>query len=245
MKGVDATMSARRTWVLIGFAAGALGYLACNRAYRRARAACPPFEKPTYGKVQELLADMRTLWRNPAALVSLRSNARLDPGFVDKLMLAAAGELGQRDARSPAGRLAAQQGMNETLVRSLLEGQVEAATVEEAPAIFFAHHYAEQHGRPELDMLKRLTSAYDQRTASDIVTLLRVVTVASLAGNSLDALYSRLLGKPNPRTRLLDELAVAVLFVGVILPLMPILALRARLAASSAAQPARSERTLA
>ena len=50
--------------------------------------------------------------------------------------------------------------------------------------------------------------AYGAPTAADILTLIRMITIGNLLGNTFDAFLSRLQGQPNPASTLVDEVAV-------------------------------------
>ena len=220
-------MSRRGSWAVWGFAGGVLGYYVLGRAYRRARSTCPPFNRHSIRSSRRLIDAFSALWREPASLASLRSNGRLDARFATKLMLAVAGAHGSRLQDDALLRHAAQEGLSKPETESLLRGEVDSALIGEAPALYFAHHYVDKQGRPDPDLVQRLGDAYGPRTAGDLITYLRVVTMTSLAGNTIDALASRALGQPSRETTLGEELStVGVLLFG-ILPLVPLLLLRA------------------
>jgi AhpD family alkylhydroperoxidase len=214
---------------LFGVAAGAAGAYVAAQAYRKARATCPPFRRRIYASSRELIDDFRFFWDDPSVLADMRANARITPAFGEKLMLAVTGVNGCRYCSRLHARTAEYLGVSTSEATSLLRGEIASGTVEEAPALFFAQHYAEHEGQPDPELLQRLVQTYDERTARDILNYLRLFTMSNLVGNTLDALVSRLLGKPSAESTLRDELAVVLTAVFGIGPLVPVLVLRASL----------------
>ncbi|MFO7917484.1 MAG: hypothetical protein R6V13_05355 [Anaerolineae bacterium] len=220
----------RSWWTLLGVGLGAAGAYLLARVYMDARKRQPPFQKEVYEREEGMLETFREFWRDPAALKSLWTNPRIDHPFAEKMMLAVAGAHDdQVYARAPVN-YALGRGLAQEEVESLLRGEVEHATVDEAPALFFARHYVEQEGEPDPDLVQRLVDAYGWRTARDIITYVRLVIFVNLVGNTLDALVSRTLGEPSPSSTLASELSTVAIFTFGILPLVPVLALRVALA---------------
>jgi alkylhydroperoxidase/carboxymuconolactone decarboxylase family protein YurZ len=220
----------RMCWTILGLGLGAFGAYLLSRAYLKAREAQPLFHKEVYQDKESMLGAFRSLWQHPGALKSLWTNPRIDHPFAEKMMLAVTGAHGDEFYARAHVNYALQQGLTREEVDSLLRGEVEHATVDEAPALFFARHYVEQGGEPEPDLVDRLIDAYGRRTARDVITYVRLVTFTNLLGNTIDAFVSRVLGRPALSTTLAGELStLAVFFFGMV-PLMPLLALRAALA---------------
>lgn len=220
----------KKDWIaLAGAAMGAVGSYLLAKAYVEKRKTCPPFRRKAYSDPAELVDTFGLFWDNPAALKSLKENARLRRPFVEKLLLTISGAHG---ARSKGGATAAQglkAGLSPGDVGSLLQGEIGSASEEEAPALAFARQYADQGGDPDGELLAHVVDRYGATTARDIITYVRLIRAASLLGNTFDAFTSRLLGQPSPETTLRDELWVLSTFAFGILPLVPVLAVRAAL----------------
>ena len=153
--------------------------------------------------------------------------------------MAISGINGSRLLGSAQARYAAQQGLSDTEISSLLRGEISYATADEAPALVVAQHYAEENGHPDVDMVHRLEATYGNDMARDLLVYMRLVTFANLVGNTIDALWSRILGCPSPESSLRSELAVVALMVFGVAPLVPVLAVRSMLCApGSEAMPA-------
>jgi hypothetical protein len=100
---------------------------------------------------------------------------------------------------------------------------------DDEPALAFALDYAHSSGRPSEAHIEALVRTYGRRTAHDLITYVRLAAFAAMSGNTCDALISRLLGQASPRSTLAEELkSVLILGFGV-LPIAPLLMLRAGL----------------
>lgn len=217
----------KRDWItVVGAGIGAFGSYLLARAYIKKREICPPFQRKMYGESQELVETFGLFWENPAALKSLKQNERLGHPFVEKLLLTISGAHGMRSKKGLAATHGMRAGLSAEDVGSLLQGQVVAATQEEAPALVFAREYAERGGDPDLDLLGQMVDHYGPATARDIVTSVRLMRAVSLLGNTWDAFCSRLLGQPAPGSTLKSELSTLCTFAFGVLPLLPVLAFR-------------------
>ena len=216
--------------MVLGMIAGVGGYYLAAKAYRKAKAECPPFTKRVYTNSDELVEAFGEFWRAPGVLRSIRDNARIDRALAEKIMLAVSGVSGCRYCTYAHTRYAMRAGISREEVEALLRGEFEYATVDQAPALFFAQHYAERRGHPDPDLVQRLVDTWGESGARDLVAYIRLVTMGNLVGNTVDALASRVLGHPSPDTTVRDELSVLAVFVFGVLPVMPLLMLCAALA---------------
>jgi len=214
----------------LGMVAGVGGSYLAAKAYRKAKAKCPPFSKRVYRSSDELVEAFGEFWRAPGVLRSIRDNSRIDLALAEKIMLAVTGVNGGRHCSYVHARHAMRVGISREEVEALLRGEFEYATVDQAPALFFAQHYAERRGHPDPDLVQRLVDTWGESGARDLVAYIRLVTMGNLVGNTVDALASRVLGQPSPDTTLRDELSVLAVFVFGVLPVMPLLMLCAALA---------------
>jgi len=224
-----AEMNKGRWITIFGVAAGVAASYWLSKAYSRSRASCPPFAKRSYTDVEQLTTDLRAIWVAPQDLRSLRQDARITHPLIEKIMLAISGANGCRLCSGAQARYAARQGLSSTEIDSLLRGEISYATADEAPALVFAQHFAHEGGRPDPDMVHRIEEIYGPAMAQDLMVLMRVVLLINLVGNSIDALWSRILGCPSPDSSLREEIKVVAIALFGIIPLMPVLALRAML----------------
>lgn len=215
----------RKWYMMLGLCAGAVGAYLAARAYRDAKTDCPPFRRRVYTDWRALIEAFGAFWHHPEDLRSLRENHRVNSSLAAKMMLSMTGVSGAHHRGAPA-RYAVRQGLSEGQVDSLVRGEVEHATVEEAPALFFARQYAERRGETDRDLAQGLVDTYGARTAHDLMTYIRLVAFTDQAGNTVDAFVSRLLGQPSPDTSLLGEVCVLGILVLGIMPLVPALIAR-------------------
>ena len=211
----------------VGVAIGVAGARWASKTYQKAKAECPPFGKRVFRDANELIEAARVLWERPQLVRSAHANPRLTSAFVSRIMLAVTGVNGCRYCSYAHTRAALRVGIQREEAQALLQGDLAQATNDEAPALFFAQHYAETAGEPEADLLQRLVDEYGEATARDILTLIRLIMIGNLLGNTFDALVSRALGKPSPDSTLQGELSVLATALFGLVPLAPVMAYRA------------------
>jgi AhpD family alkylhydroperoxidase len=136
---------------------------------------------------------------------------RVSKVFSERIMLAVTAVNGCRYCSYAHTRMALQNGLSMDEVQRLLEGEIGHVTPEEAPALFFAQHYAENGGRPAADALQQLKDVYGPDMAGEILTHIRMITMGNLSGNTFDALFSRLRGAPAEGSTLWSELLVLLI----------------------------------
>jgi hypothetical protein len=212
--------------LVLGLIGGALGAYWLSKAYTRAKATCPPFRRRVYTDPTQMIAAFGEFWHHPERVRALLRDLDVDRRFAQKLLITVAGVHGTRAdhlRRYPA----LTQGLDEQQVAGLLEGNLVAqATVEEAPALFYAVEYARTLGHPEPELTAGLAERYDAPKAAALVSLVQLANMAALVGNTLDALISRILGQPALASSLGNELLVVGLFLFGIVPLGKVLVAR-------------------
>lgn len=77
-------------------------------------------------------------------------------------------------------------GLDPSEIRALLAGDLANTPEEELPALLYAQHYAEQNGRPDLVTRQSLRATYGLARAEAIETVLRLIRMGNLLGNSTD-----------------------------------------------------------
>ena len=214
-------------WRALGVAVGAAGAVWLAQAYGRARRTCPPFRRRTYRSSRDLIAAFGSLWRQPEQVWSLLMANPIERPLAQKLALAVAGTSGTRTLAELRAFPALTDGLDRGDVESLLRGEADAATPDEAPAVYYALHYGATQGHPAPDLERDLVAAYGVERSQALHAYLQLAMLAALVGGTCDALLSRLLGRPAPGSRLADELAVVGVFTLGIVPLAPALLWRA------------------
>ena len=89
------------------------------------------------------------------------------------------------------------------------------ASPDEVPALIYAQHYAETDRNPEPEMTQKLVEFYGEETAAHILVFIRLIYFGNLAGNTWDAVISRIRGHPaGNNSRVFDTLfAFAAMWV--------------------------------
>ena len=104
---------------------------------------------------------------------------------------------------------------------------LEAKNPAEAAAILFAQHYAESLDQLDPDSLENLRQFYSDAQAAEILAYVRVITLGSLTGNTVDAFLDRFRGRGRE-----DSRGLIVVFEGVVTlvaaPVVLVLALLAK-----------------
>jgi AhpD family alkylhydroperoxidase len=162
---------------------------------------------------RSLLQDFRDILNHFHEFRSAVRSRRIDQAFAEKIMLAVTAVSGCRYCSYGHARMALASGVSPEEVDLLLGGEVGHASPEEAPALFFAQHYAESGGHPDPEMVQKLVQTYGQERARDILAHVRMITLGNLSGNTFDALLSRLGGRPAEGSSLGSELATLGLLV--------------------------------
>lgn len=222
----------RERWLLgaLGLVAGYVGYRVAASALAQVKAAMPPFTRQTLHDQQEMLQMFRALWRHPEALAQMRSNPVVAPPLTDQIVREIQGALG--GARPKAGEWMYTLGG----VAQRDAGRGPVGDVSEVLAL--ARQYAETRGNPHPDLVDRLAADLGARTARDLITFVRLATLGVLVGNTADAVLSRALGRPAPHSSLGQELRILATFLFGIVPLLPVMSLRAVINPAGSALPA-------
>jgi AhpD family alkylhydroperoxidase len=162
---------------------------------------------------RSLLQDFRDILDHFHEFRSAVRSRRIDRAFAEKIMLAVTAVNGCRYCSYGHARMALASGVSPEEVDLLLGGEVGHASPEEAPALFFAQHYAESGGHPDPEMMQKLVQTYGQERARDILAHVRMITLGNLSGNTFDVLLSRLGGRPAEGSSLGSEVATLGLLV--------------------------------
>jgi len=170
------------------------------------------FSKRVYTP-RSLLEDLRDILAHFDELRSAARSRRISRAFTEKIMLAVTAVNGCRYCSYGHAKSALASGVSQEEIDLLLRGEVGHVGPQEAPALFFAQHYAESDGHPDPEAVQKLTQTYGQERARDIQAYIRMITLGNLTGNTFDALLSRLRGRPARGSSLGSELATLALLV--------------------------------
>lgn len=152
--------------------------------------------------------------------ISARKRGSISHAFAEKIRLAATSVNGCVYCSYGHSMLAMRAGISKEEIKTLLGGEIGcSADPNEAPALFFAQHYAERSGRPDTLMLEQLKDAYGEVLASDIITFIREIQFGNLSGNTFEAFLSRLKGDAAPESSWLFEACFFLVSLPILGPL--------------------------
>lgn len=150
------------------------------------------FKRRIYGSLREMMADVIWPLRNRARLRQAMGSGLVSPQFRERLMMAVTAVNQCRYCAFYHTRESARVGMPQNEIRGLLSGELALAPEEELPALLYAQHYAEENGRPDPVARHSLQTTYGPSRAQAIETVLRLIRMGNLLGNSTDWLLYKI-----------------------------------------------------
>ncbi|MGD9568699.1 MAG: carboxymuconolactone decarboxylase family protein [Sedimentibacter sp.] len=160
--------------------------------------------------------------------IAARRKKLLSPEFIERIMLAVTEVNGCEVCSYAHTKMALEQGMSAKEIKDILSGETGNIPEDEAVAVLFGQHYADQRGKPSAESWQRLVDQYGEASAQGILAAVRIMTVANIHGIAFSAMRSRLKGKPVSKTSLLYEVSI-ILAIFIYLPIGVIHAVLANL----------------
>lgn len=183
------------------------------------------FRKRTY-RIRELASDTAGLLPKLPDLASIWLGKRLDPAFREEIMVAVAQSNACRYCLFTHHEWALHDGASAEELAKIESPELEDFNHKKWIALIYARaRTAAKFGPVAADLEEELRRHYSEAESADIDLVARVMTVMNLSGNTVDALLSRFRGAPSDHSRLLDELFIALLFLGVAPPVAVLLAI--------------------
>lgn len=149
------------------------------------------FNKRVYS-VSAFFHDILAVLRNPGLALGVLWGNSLPHRFRERLYLAVIAVNGCRYCTYLHTRTALHSGLSQEDINRLLGGTMEYVPADEAKALLYAQHWADNQGRPEARARADLFEAYGAKQSSAIEMALLLIQIGSLCGNSLDYLLFRL-----------------------------------------------------
>lgn len=125
-------------------------------------------------------------------------------------------------------KMALEQGMSGDEIQKILAGDMEDIPPEEAPAIFFAQHYADSRGKPSPDSWQRLQDEYGKEKALGILGATRMIMIGNIIGIPISSFKNRLNGKKVEKSNIFYELGLPLSTI-ILMPIAFLHSLLARL----------------
>ena len=150
------------------------------------------FNRRFYHNMGDLWRDVRFPLQNRAQIRQAMQGDLVSFPFRERLMLAVTAVNGCRYCSYYHTQEALKAGLPEGELQKLLVGVVDDAPAEELPALLYAQHWAETDGEPQPAIRRKLVETYGPERAEAIETVLRMIRMGNLFGNTGDYWLYRL-----------------------------------------------------
>jgi len=150
------------------------------------------FKKRIYKNLKDVFSDLWFPIRNRSRLREITRKKLISPAFRERLMLAVTAVNGCRYCSYFHTKQALKSGITAEEIRGLLAGDVANCPQDEAVAVIYAQHWAESDAHPDPEAVKRLQQTYGREKTEAINSILRMIRMANLLGNSWDYLIYRI-----------------------------------------------------
>lgn len=146
-----------------------------------------------------------------------KKSGLIHPDFIERLQLAITEVNGCAACSYAHTKMALKQGMSSEEISSFLSGSDNFIAPEEAKAILFAQHFADEKGHPEKYAYDELVKEYGEEKAKILLAASKVMIAGNMYGIPLSAFLSRLKGKTFKESTLFYELGMMIFGI-VVLP---------------------------
>lgn len=168
-----------------------------------------------------LLSDTGFLLWNIPKIIGVSRSKKISKVFMEKIMNVTTAVNGCTYCSWFHAKQALSCGISEAKIRNMMKLQFRAdATDFELMALLYAQHYAETNRNPESEMTEKLFETYGEKTANDILLVIRMIFFGNLYGNTWDAVMSRFKGTPAKNSNILFELFFFLLNFWIMFPMM-------------------------
>jgi AhpD family alkylhydroperoxidase len=150
------------------------------------------FNKRTYKNLKDVFSDLWFPIRNRGRFMEITRKGLISPSFQERLMLAVTAVNGCRYCSYFHAKQALKSGITAEEISDLLAGDVANCPGDEAVAVAYAQHWAESSGHPDPEAVQRLRQTYGHERTEAIHTILRMIRMGNLLGNSWDYLIYRI-----------------------------------------------------
>lgn len=147
-----------------------------------------------------------------------RQDNTLSKKFIERIMLAVTEVNGCEVCSYAHTKMALEEGMDKEEIANILSGNMEDIKADEAVAIIFAQHYADNRGMPSKDAWLRVVDEYGKEKALGILGAIRIIMIGNIIGIPYSAFLSRLKGKAVKKSSLGYELGM-ILSIIIFLPI--------------------------
>ena len=149
------------------------------------------FKKRIYS-VSRLIHDIFAVLKQPRLALGILWGTSLRPRFRERLYLAVIAVNGCRYCTYLHTRSALHSGLSQDDVNRLLTGVIDNVPIDEAKALLYAQHWADNNGQPDSQARADLIESYGNKQSRAIEMALLLIQIGSLCGNSFDYCLFRL-----------------------------------------------------
>ncbi len=150
------------------------------------------FKKRIYKNPKDIFSDLWFPIRNRGRLREITRKELISPALQERLMLAVTAVNGCRYCSYFHTKQALKSGITAEEISHLLAGDVADCPGNEAVAVAYAQHWAESDGHPDPEAVQRLQQTYGHERTEAIHSILRMIRMGNLLGNSWDYLIYRI-----------------------------------------------------
>jgi len=182
------------------------------------------FKKRVYNNRSDFFNDLSFFFKNIPNFIKSIYKKRINAAFREKLMVAVSAVLDCKYCSWLHTEIALSKGVGREEIKKILGKEMGKLSEDEAIALIFAQHYSEMGGRPEKEAEERFYKYYGKERARDILNYIRAIYFGNLAGNTVDALLSRIKGKPAEESNIWSELIIFLILSPYFFIILPIVA---------------------
>lgn len=168
-----------------------------------------------------LFNDLGYLLGNAPKIMRISKEQKISKAFMEKIMNVTTAVNGCTYCSWFHAKQALASGISEEEIQNMMDLQFKTDAKEfELMALLYAQHYAETNRNPDAEMTQKLSDYYGDKTANDILLVIRMIFFGNLYGNTWDAVLSRFKGRPAQGSNIVFELMFFLLNFWVMFPLM-------------------------
>ena len=168
-----------------------------------------------------LIKDFGFLIWNIPKMIGISREKKITKKFMEKIMTVTTAVNGCTYCSWFHAKQALASGITEEEIKNMMNLQFQADAKEsELMALLYAQHYAETNRKPDAEMNKKLVDYYGDKTANDVILVIRMIFFGNLYGNTWDAVLSRFKRDPAKGSNILFELIFFLLNFWVMFPMM-------------------------
>ncbi|QMS85079.1 carboxymuconolactone decarboxylase family protein [Candidatus Xianfuyuplasma coldseepsis] len=156
--------------------------------------------------IKEQLQNIVCASKSFVLLRSKRRTGLMNKKLKERIMLAVTEVNGCQMCSFVHTKIALQSGMTKEQIQEILNGDTSNIPVEDAVAVLFGQHFADQKEDPTDDAIYRLVDEYGFEKAELIVAVCNMITMTNGMGISMDHLWRRIRFKSVAQSRFLYEL---------------------------------------